>query len=136
MRSTGASWPTGEVDGEYAMTVADLRIVMGSGTYAHAAKQFRSDNAGDRAALEDLMAVTAGVKVSKHVPAVVSNKQNCVIRLGMRRDMVSPIWEGITLIPDEITLAGKGQIKITAVMLHAIKVLRAAGFYKQQTQHA
>ena len=126
----------GRVEGTYAMTVGDLKIVMGSGTYAHAAGQFRSDQAGDRAALEDLMAVTAGVKVSAHVPAVGGNKQNAVIRLGSRRDMVAPIWEGITLIPDEVTKAGSGQIVVTAVMLHAVKLLRAAGFYKQQTQHA
>ena len=49
--------------------------------------------------------LTAGVRVSAHVPAVASNKQNNVIRLGMRRDMVAPIWEGITLLPDEITKA-------------------------------
>ena len=126
----------GRVDGTYAAGVGDIRVVMGSETYGHAAGVFRSDNAGDRAALEDLMAVTAGVKVSAHVPAVASSKQNAVIRLGMRRDMVTPVWEGITLIPDEVTLAANGQIKITAVMLYAVKILRAAGFYKQQTQHA
>ena len=54
----------------------------------------------------------------------------------MRRDMVAPIWEGISLIPDEITKAGTGQIVVTAVMLHAVKILRAAGFHKQQAQHA
>ena len=126
----------GRVDGTYAMTTDDLRVLMGSGTYAHAAKQFRSDNAGDRAAIEDLMAVTAGVRVSAHVPAVANNKQNAVIRLGMRRDMVAPVWEGVTLIPDEITKAKSGQIVITAVMLYAVKILRTDGFYKQQTQHA
>ena len=126
----------GRVDGTYAMTVGDLRIVMGSVTYAHASGVFRSDNAGDRAALEDLMAVTGGVKVSAHVPVAANSKQNCVIRLGMRRDMVAPIWEGITLIPDEVTKAKSGEIVVTAVMLHAVKILRSDGFYKQQTQHA
>ena len=67
---------------------------------------------------------------------LASNKQNAVIRLGSRRDMTAPVWEGITLIPDSVTLADKGQIKITAVMLHAVKILREAGFYKQQLQHA
>ena len=126
----------GRVDGIYASTVGDLRIVMGSSTYGHCAGVFRSTNAGDRAALEDLMDATAGVKVSAHVPAPASNKQNAVIRLGMRRDMVAPIWEGVTLIPDEVTKAGSGQIVVTAVMLYAVKIVRAAGFYKQQTQHA
>jgi len=126
----------GRVDGRYAMTVKDLRIVMGDKTYAHASAQFRSDNAGDRAALEDLEAVTNGVMVSTHVPVPASNKQNVVIRLGMRRDMVAPIWEGVTLIPDEVTKAKSGQIVITAAMMHAVKILRADGFYKQQVQLA
>ena len=126
----------GRVDGVYANTVGDVRIVMGSDSYAHASGEFRSNNAGDRAALEDLMQVTAGVKVSSHVPDAASNKQNCVIRLGMRRDMVAPVWQGVTLIPDEVTKAKSGQIVITAVMLYAVKILRAAGFYKQQLQHA
>lgn len=124
----------GRVDGKYALNAAELKIVMGSGTYAHAASQFGTN--GERAALEDLMASTGGVRVSAHVPAVASNKQEAIVRLGMRRDMVAPIWEGVSLIPDEVTLAGKGQVKITAVMLYAVKILRAAGFHKQETQHA
>ena len=125
----------GRVDGTYAMTAADLRIVMGAGTYAHAGGVYRN-NSVDRSALDRLMEITGGVKVSAHVPAVANNKQNAVIRLGMRRDMVAPIWEGVTLIPDEVTKAKSGEIVVTAVMLHAVKILRADGFYKQQTQHA
>ena len=49
---------------------------------------------------------------------------------------VAPVWEGVTLIPDEVTKASTGQIVITAVMLYAVKIIRAAGFYKQETQHA
>ena len=123
------------VDGTYAGTTGDLRIVMGSGTYSHCGTTYRHANADD-IALERLVAITSGIKVSAHVPAVASEKQNAVIRLGMRRDMVAPLWEGVTLIPDEVTKAANGQIVVTAVMLYAIKILRAAGFYKQQTQHA
>ena len=126
----------GRVDGRYASSIGDLKILMGSATYGHASGKFRSDNAGDRAALEDLQSVTGGVRVSAHVPGVSSHKQNAVIRLGSRRDMVAPVWEGVTLIPDEVTMAKNGQIIVTAVMLHAVKILRKAGFYKQQAQHA
>ena len=125
----------GRVDGRYASNVGDLKILMGSATYGHAAGVFRSANAGDRAALEDLQSVTGGVRVSAHVPAVASKKQNAVIRLGNRRDAVAAIWTGITLIPDEVTLAKKGQVQVTAVMLYAFQILRADGFYKQQSQH-
>ena len=125
----------GRVDGTYATGAGDLRIVMGSATYAHAAGQYRGNN-DNTDALMAMERATAGVRVSAHVPAVAGNKQNAVIRRGMRRDMVAPIWEGVTLIPDEVTKASNGQIVVTAVMLHAVKILRAAGFYKQQTQHA
>ena len=57
-----------------------------------------------------------------------------MVRRGMAMDMVAPIWEGVEILPDEITLAATGQIKITAIMLHAVKVLRQDGFYKQQIQ--
>ena len=40
----------GRVDGTFAGSVGDLKIVMGAATYGHAAGVFRSDNAGDRAA--------------------------------------------------------------------------------------
>ena len=77
------------VSGEYVSTTADIRVLMGSGSYAHAATVYRANNSDD-SALDVLMARTAGVRVSAHVPAVVSNKQNNVVRLGMRRDMVAP----------------------------------------------
>ena len=123
------------VDGKYAGMVSDVRLVVGGGTYAHAGGVYRN-NSVDRTALDRLIEVTGGVRVSAHVPDVAANKQNAIVRLGTRRDMVAPIWDGISLIPDEVTKAADGQIVITAIMLHAVKILRAAGFHKQQTQHA
>ena len=125
----------GRVDGRYANTAAAVKAVMGAASYAHAGSVYRN-NSVDRTALDRLMEITGGVQVSAHVPAVASNKQNAVIRRGMRRDMVAPVWEGVTIIPDEVTKADRGQIVITAVMLHAVKLIRADGFYKQETQHA
>ena len=125
----------GRVDGRYAATAGEVRAVVGSATYAHAGKVYRNANV-DRTALDRLMEITGGVRVSAHVPAVASNKQNSIIRLGQNRDMVAPLWQGVTIIPDEVTKADEGEIKITAVLLHAVKILRTDGFYKQQTQHA
>ena len=123
------------VDGQFAASGADVRLVMGSATYAHAGGQYRHANADD-VALDRLTEITGGVRVSAHVPAVASTKQNVLIRLGMRRDYVAPVWGGVTLIPDEVTKAANGQIVLTAVLLYAAKLLRAGGFYKQQSQHA
>ena len=124
----------GRVDGRYAATAGQVRVVMGAGTYAHAGSVYRNTSV-DRTALDRLMELTGGVQVSAHVPAVASKKQNAVIRRGMAMDMVTPVWEGVTILDDQITKAKQGQIVITAVMLHAVKILRTDGFYKQETQH-
>lgn len=125
-----------QVDGRYCDTTGQLAIVVGSDTYADMGATYRSAES-DMNALDRLMAVTSGVRVSAHVPDTASNKQNAVIRRGMEPAAVSPIWEGIELIPDEITKADQGQIKITAVMLYAMKVIRTGGsLVKQQAQHS
>ena len=125
------------VDGRFASSPGDLRVVVGSATYGDIANSYGTD-IGLPSALEGLTTPTVlgGLRVSAHVPAVAATKQFAVVRRGMRRDAVAPIWQGITLIPDEVTLANKGQIKITAIMLHAVKILRADGFAKVQVQHA
>ena len=66
----------------------------------------------------------------------MSDKQDTIVRKGMRRDAVSPLWEGIVLIPDEITKASTGQIVLTAVMLYAVKILRTDGFRRVEVQFA
>ena len=115
------------IDGRFAGEGADIRVVMGSGTYAHSGGAYRSNNA-DFSALDSLMRISGGVRVSAHVPAVSGGKQNALIRRGMRRDMVAPVWEGVTIIPDEVTKAADGEIVLTGVMLYAAKILRAEWF--------
>ena len=122
------------VDGRYASSLADIRVVMGTETFAHAGSVYRATES-DRTAIDRLAELTAGVRVSAHVPAVASKKQQALVRLGTRRDYVAPVWGDITLIPDEVTLAGKGQLQLTAVLLFAAQALRVGGFYKQETQH-
>ena len=136
-RGTSRTFAMGRVDGTYASTTADLRVVVGAGTYAHAGSLYRATES-DRTALDRLMALTGdGVRVSAHVPAVSNaHKQNAVVRLGMRRDMVAPLWDGVTIIADPYTQAAKGEHILTAVLMHAVKILRTGGFHKQQTQHA
>ena len=108
----------------------------GSATYAHAGGQYRSNNA-DYSALDALDAKTGGVRVSAHVPAANGNKQNTLVRLGQHdRAVIQVMWDGISLIPDEVTKVKTGEVAITAILLAATKILRAASFHKQETQHA
>ena len=125
-----------QIDGRYAAMPSDLAMVVGAATLKDLGQTYRNTSV-DRSALDRLMELTSGVRVSAHVPAPTSNRQNVVIKRGMSMTAVAPVWEGITIIPDEVTKAGTGQIVITAVMLYAMKVLRTgAGLVKQGTDHS
>ena len=125
----------GRIDGKYASEESDIRLVVGEETLGDMAASYQTAGSGEVSALDSLRSVGVQVRVSAHVPDVASARQNVIIRRGLREDMVAPIWQGITIIPDEITQIGKGQIRVTAIMLFAVKLLRAGGFYKQQVQH-
>ena len=125
-----------QIDGRYAAATKDLAMVVGAATLKDLGATYRNTSV-DRSALDRIMELTSGVRVSAHVPAPASNRQNVVIKRGMSTTAVAPVWEGITIIPDEVTKAGTGQIVITAVMLFAFKVLRTgAGLVKQGTDHS
>lgn len=129
----------GQIDGRYAWGAGDIRILMGPETLRTIAVSYLAAT-DTSSALDKLTMRSAGVRVSAHVPAAnpartaANSKQDVVVRRGMRRDMVAAIWEGVTLIPDEVTKADTGEIKLTAVMLHDVKVLRADGFARRQVQ--
>ena len=121
------------VDGRYASTAKSVKVLMGTAGYAHAGSVYRGDQSQE-SAIDRLMTIGGGVRVSPHVPAVAATKQQTIVRLGARRDAVAGLWQGVTIIPDEITRAKQGEIVITAVMLAAIKILRADGFYKAEVK--
>ena len=123
------------IDGKFAWGSEDVRVLVAPTTLGHMSRSFLA-SADSRSADEALKQAAGGVRVSAHIPAVANNKQDTIARRGMRRDMVSPMWEGVTLIPDEITKASTGQIVITAVMLYAVKILRADGFRRVEVQFA
>ena len=120
----------GALDGRYASQAIDACLLVGAATYAHAAGVYRSNNADD-SALDSLTRVSGGVRISAHVPAKASMIQQAVVCRGKQyRHAVAPIWDGIQLIPDEVTKAATGEIVLTAVMLMAFKVIRTDGFVR------
>ena len=123
----------GRVDGRYAPTAKSIKVLMGSAGYAHAGSVYRGDQSQE-SAVDRLMTIGGGVRVSAHVPAVTSTKQQTIVRLGARRDMVAGLWQGVTILVDEISRAKQGEIVITAVMLVGVKILRAGGFYKAEVK--
>ena len=49
--------------------------------------------------------------------------------------MVQPVWGGVTIIVDEVTRSGAGEIEVTAALGMNTKIIRQDGFHKQQSQH-
>ena len=126
----------GRVDGRYARTPGDVRMIVGQGTFTHASGTFKGNNS-DEAGVERLQAQSGGLRVSAHVPAVSGNKQNALCRLGMERGAaVQPMWQGVSLVVDEFTRAAYGEIIVHAVLLANFAITRKAQWFKQQTQHA
>ena len=126
----------GRVDGRYARTPGDVRMLVGQGTFTHAASTYKGNNS-DESGVERLQEKSGGLRVSAHVPAVSGNKQNALIRLGQERGAaVQPMWQGVSLIVDEFTRAAYGEIIVHAVLLANFAITRKAQWFKNQTQHA
>ena len=126
----------GRVDGRYARTPGDVRVIVGQGTFTHAAGTFKGNNS-DESGVERLGARAGGLRVSPHVPSVSGNKQNALVRLGMERGAaVQPMWQGVSLVVDEFTRATQGEIVVHAILLANFAITRKSQWHKQQTQHA
>lgn len=110
------------VDGKFAQSTMDIRTLFGTNTYEKLASTFVTNT--DLTALSQLRTQSGGVRVSAHIPAVASKKQKSLyVAPGI--STIAPVWQGITLIPDNITKAAEGQFVLNAVMLYGIQVIRA-----------
>ena len=121
------------LDGKFAASAADLRLLVGPATLAKLGTLLRSASDPTSSA-EWISSQVASLRTSAHIPAVASKKQAALIRKGTLPAAVGPVWEGVTLIPDEVTKAATGEIVITAVMLANWAVLRAGGFAQRDIQ--
>ena len=116
-------------------------MVVGAATLQGPGPATYRNTSVDRSALDRLMELTSGVTgelpTSRYRGYQSPERRHSA---GHEHETaVAPVWEGITIIPDEVTKAAKkGQLVITAVMLYAMKVLRkdGAGLVKQGTDHS
>ena len=126
------------VDGRYASSEGDLRVLVGTATLSHMSGLYAVSGStmGADSAVENIRRASGGVRVSPHIAVAAGGKQDVIVRKGSRPDAVAPLWQGVTLIPDEITKAGTGEIVVTAILMAAFSVIRTDGFARIETQHA
>ena len=114
-----------EVDGINAYGLGDLRILMSTGSHAHAITQYRG-NQSTLSAYDWLMERVGGIQVSSRFPAPASDISHSVVHKMSypERAAVAPFWGGgLQLIDDPYSLAQSGQRRITAIILWNFKVL-------------
>ena len=124
----------GRVDGRFARSPADVRILLGTAVYSHLSSLYRA-NETDETASERLAARSGGLMVSPHVPGLASKRQNVLMRLGMERGAgTQPLWQGVSLVVDEVTRATQGEIVVHAILLANFAITDSSRFFKQQAQ--
>ena len=116
--------PINFLDGRYARTEGDFRLLVGKGTYSRARAVYRTDASGDSMdAIAELMRLGTMARQSFQIPAqakIISTatvRQEHAILSAEPSAAVAPVWQGITLIRDPYTNAGEGQVVLTAHML-------------------
>ena len=118
----------GGVDGKFAGSISDVKMLVGHAVYSHMASVYRSTNS-NKSALDVLGEKSGGVRVGGNVPPYASNSQDAVVVKGSgRRNAVVALWGGVEVIPDPFTRAAEGERRLFGVMLYAFKVLRQDGF--------
>ena len=125
----------GNVDGRHAMSEADIKMLVGTATLAFWSTLYRGNNADD-SAVDSVRRVSGGLRVSPHIAAVTGTKQDVIVRKGMMMDAVAPIWSALTLISDEVTKAGTGEIQLTALAMANFRVVRTTGFAVVESKHS
>ena len=106
------------VDGLYATSLQECRMVIGPATYQRGATQFTSN--GDVASTDYLLARSGGLRSSALVPAEDSTtkiQHGIVHGVGGVSRAFAPVWSGIQLIKDPYTDAASGEVSITAHLM-------------------
>ena len=112
------------VDGKLAYTVEDVRFLVGTDTYVKAASTLIGANS-DTVVTDKLPA--SRFRASSRVPAAAGAnriQQNIGFRaMGMGR-MQAPVWRGVQMIRDNVTLADSGETQLTLAMYYNTEMIR------------
>ena len=106
------------VDGRHAYTLADVRAVIGSKTFALYAGVFANTNKGDVSLFDYLTRMLGSIRVSDRVPGVSSSAQKGIVVLSASAEMPKiHVWDAMQIVRDPYSGAGAGKVTITATAL-------------------
>ena len=106
------------VDGKHAYTLADVRAVIGSKTFALYAGVFANTNKGDVSLFDYLNRMLGSIRVSDRVPGVSSSAQKGIVVLSASSTPPKiHVWDAMQIIRDPYSGAGAGKFTLTATAL-------------------
>ena len=106
------------VDGRHAYSLADVRAVIGSKTFALYAGLFANANKGDVSLFDYLMLHLGSIRVSDRVPDVAASAQKGIAVLTASAEMPKIyVWDAMQIVRDPYSGAGAGKVTITATAL-------------------
>ena len=124
------------VDGISANRTADLRLVVGTGTFGEhglgVQRQCESQSGARRTRTHHRRRARVGQRACGGQQQAERPRPRRRTSPGCRR----AIWDGIEVETDRFTQAKSGEIRLNAVMLAQFQVLRKSGFRKVQAQTA
>lgn len=121
----------GGVDGRYARSLMEVKLLVGAQTYGHAAAV--TNQGSGATAVQYAQDSTGGLQGSALVPAPDSNVQQAILAKtgpGGMDNSVCLTWPGVEMIRDPYSRASQGEVALTAISLVDFALIRAAG-YKQ-----
>lgn len=123
------------LDGKFARMESDIRLLVGDSTYDRLRSVYRNGaTASNVDGLDAIRALGARVRRSFMIPAETAylasatKREQHVVWAAEAGAAVAPVWQGITMIRDPYTEAGKAQIVLTAHMLFDFVFRRKDGW--------
>ena len=131
---------TDGLDGKLARTEADLRMLFGQATYSLLRQDYRTTDSMEDA-IQALTGLGVTVRRSFQIPAPAvatippktangTKKVQAAVVSAEPGAAVAPVWEGITMIRDPYSNAGKAQVVLTAHMMFDFLFRRTDGWHK------
>ena len=116
------------VDGKYAAMASEIKLLLGTATYAELGSSIFDTGSGALAS-EKLGQVCGGVRVSANVPTKAGTGEDALIIKGMgRRNCVSAMWDSIEIVTDPYSDADKAEIVLTAIAMFDFAILDESGY--------
>ena len=109
------------LDGKHATSEGEIRYLIGADTY-------RKLQGLAESGVRPFDKFKARTRVSAHIPAKSGGNIQQAVAVTTRGPIaVAPVWQGVEIVRDPYTSAGKGEIVLTAIALYNFGIIRSDG---------